>query len=233
MRVNLRANHDQIQALLDQGLLVKQIAPLIGTSPGSLGQYIHKHDMPRSTGRGRYPRTENNACSRNHETVKRMAEEGAPLQAIAQAVGTTHQRVRNYLTRHNIQRPAWREPAGAHPMSRATSGSLNPQWNGGRHQDKSGYWLLWMPSHREANCHGQVREHRILAEWHLGRPLTQQEVVDRIDGNKSNNDPANLRVFPSNAQHLRATLSRPGPKREAALRTAIPLVSSGDDPASP
>lgn len=232
-RVSLEAQHDLIAQRLREGRLVKEIAPEVGTSPSSLAQYIRKHEIPRTTGRGRYNRTPNNACTRNHDTVKRMAEEGAPLDEIGRAVGTTKSRVREYLTRHNIQRPPWREPSGSHPMSRATGGHLNPSWRGGRHQDKSGYWLLWMPDHPEANRHGQVREHRIVAEQHLGRPLTPREVVDHIDGDCSNNDPANLRVFPDNGTHLRATLSRPGPRREAALRTAIPLVSASGDQRSP
>jgi hypothetical protein len=40
----------------------------------------------------------------------------------------------------------------------------------------------------------------------LGRELKKGEVVDHIDGNRKNNDPSNLRVFSSNAEHLRVTL---------------------------
>lgn len=40
----------------------------------------------------------------------------------------------------------------------------------------------------------------------LGRYLLAEEVVDHIDGNTLNNDPKNLRLFPSNAEHLRVTL---------------------------
>ena len=37
--------------------------------------------------------------------------------------------------------------------------------------------------------------------------LQPGEVVDHIDGDMRNNDPSNLRVFASNADHLRATLT--------------------------
>ena len=48
-------------------------------------------------------------------------------------------------------------------------------------------------------CH----EHRIVAEQILGRPLLPGEVVHHKDGNKRNNDPRNIFVFPSQAEHAR------------------------------
>ena len=51
-------------------------------------------------------------------------------------------------------------------------------------------------------CYGR-HEHRVMAERILGRPLRPGEVVHHEDGNVKNNDPRNLFVFPSQAEHAR------------------------------
>lgn len=46
-------------------------------------------------------------------------------------------------------------------------------------------------------------EHRRMAEMLIGRELIPGEVVHHIDGDKFNNDPYNLEVFPSQAEHVK------------------------------
>lgn len=45
--------------------------------------------------------------------------------------------------------------------------------------------------------------HRVVAESVLGRPLRRGEIVHHEDRNKKNNHPANLIVFPTQADHAR------------------------------
>jgi hypothetical protein len=55
-------------------------------------------------------------------------------------------------------------------------------------------------------------EHRLVLETKLGRYLTDREVVDHVDGLHLHNDPSNLRLFDSNAAHLKATITGQIPK---------------------
>lgn len=54
-----------------------------------------------------------------------------------------------------------------------------------------------------------IPEHRVVAEQLLGRPLRRGEVVHHIDGNKRNNAPENLMIFPSQAEHVKYHAEHP------------------------
>jgi hypothetical protein len=97
----------------------------------------------------------------------------------------------------------------------------HPSWRGGTTLDRSGYILQRVEAESEfgyliraiarrgkaeTDRAGYAPVHRIVMHQKLGRVLLPGEVVDHIDGNKTNNDPSNLQLFASNAEHLKVTL---------------------------
>lgn len=51
-------------------------------------------------------------------------------------------------------------------------------------------------------------EHRLVMARMCGFLLTRQEVVNHIDHDPSNNDPSNLELYPTNADHKRGEVGR-------------------------
>lgn len=101
------------------------------------------------------------------------------------------------------------------------TGENHPSWKGGTTLDRSGYLLrrvavdgpygyliraLQKRGRAGTDSQGYAPEHRIVMHDALGRRLKRGEVVDHIDGDKTNNARENLRVFRSNGDHLRETL---------------------------
>ena len=70
----------------------------------------------------------------------------------------------------------------------------------------NGYRMVYLPDHPEAvrsgAMKGYVYEHRLVAEQFMGRPLSDDEDVHHLDGNRANNLNRNLLVLET-GQHLK------------------------------
>lgn len=123
------------------------------------------------------------------QTITEMAAE------LGRSVMWVHRRMRE----DGIQR---RTP-GAIRKSHQRSDATLPNSEDGRKQRRyhSVYVKIHVPDHPRADKHGFVPKHRWVAEQNLGRLLKPGEVVHHIDDDKSNNDPDNILVFPSQKAH--------------------------------
>jgi endogenous inhibitor of DNA gyrase (YacG/DUF329 family) len=104
-------------------------------------------------------------------------------------------------------RANWTKESEQKLVERMT-GENNPAWKGGvTYFKKKGnytgvkYVRCPEPFLPMARKDGYVMEHRLIVAQHLGRMLKRTEVVHHIDHDPTNNDPANLMLFPSNSAH--------------------------------
>lgn len=82
------------------------------------------------------------------------------------------------------------------------AGSHNPRWKGGLKHDPRGYIRVLMPGHPRADKTGYVFQHILVAEEHLGRPISPRARVHHLNHNRSDNRPENLLVYGSNREHM-------------------------------
>lgn len=70
-------------------------------------------------------------------------------------------------------------------------------------KQSSGYVMVFLPEHPASNKWGWVKQHRIVMEGLLGRYLGAKEEVHHVNGDKSDNRPENLMLFPNRSAHMK------------------------------
>lgn len=184
---------DQKSRLIDVyrvELTVPRTAAAIGASANQVRMFLRQHGEKPNGAKGHTP------CYQHEAELRMWALEGLSLSEMARRIGSKHQTVAKFLKRHDIPHV---------PYDR--SGPNSHMWKGGRVIDKDGYVLLARHDHPYADRQGYVREHRLVMEQVLGRYLLPTEVVHHGERGRQDNDPSNLKVYESNAEHLAETLA--------------------------
>lgn len=84
------------------------------------------------------------------------------------------------------------------------TGELCPHWKGGLKKRKDGYILVHLQAHHSLRNGkpGYVLAHRLAMELHLGRNLTNDEVVHHLNEDPSDNRIENLAIM-TQSEHAR------------------------------
>jgi hypothetical protein len=85
-------------------------------------------------------------------------------------------------------------------ISDSLKGEKNWKWKGKRIHT-NGYIWIKREDHPNRTRDGYVFEHRLVMEQHIGRYLTEDEVVHHINGDKTDNDISNLHLFATQKDH--------------------------------
>lgn len=136
------------------------------------------------------------------EDLVRRYEAGETTTELGACLGIDPETIRLWLKKQGaVMRPRGWKPVPVPPEVWGTP--LDPSGNNrNRIRDTDGYILVRVPGHPQANSGGYVREHRLVMERELGRPLLAEEVVHHRNGTKDDNRPENLRLYASHSEHF-------------------------------
>lgn len=187
---------------LDDGWTYKELSVRYETAQSNVQRWLKQSGMkgrgPAKTEEHRRRLGDAKRFDLDLDRVRKLAAEGWTTSRIGEDLGVSEECVRERMVAVGI-------PRG--PVRPVFRGPDNYWWKGGLSVDKHGYIYQWCPDHPAARKNHTAALHRLIYEAHLGRYLERGEVVDHIDGDTSNNHTRNLRVFATNAEHLRVTLT--------------------------
>ena len=213
---------NRIRSIADPSLSASQIAEMVGCTRTTVYRCMVRYGIILKQ------RKKPNKKSHLTEDILSFSGKGIKSADIAKTLGCSAKHVQNMLRIHNADR-----------LGRgALNGCANPSYKHGRKIDRDGYVLVSAPLNhpyarkRNDRNHGLIYEHRLVMEDKLRRYLSQKEIVDHIDGLRLHNDPSNLRLFDSNADHLKATISGQVPQwsQKGSERMKLPHSIRSDYP---
>ena len=208
---------EQIRIRYEAGEDLKGIAQDAGVSYQTIGRHLQKMGVPlRGKTWTEARRQKASEMRRTHvpeHDLRELHAQEMSCQEIGEILDCGPEVIRERLIELGLPRL----PGKARPEK-------NYFWRGGYSVDEDGYILEKCPDHPQATKGGYVRQHRLVMEKMLGRYLTPEEVVDHKNRDTSDNDPGNLELYTTNADHLAATLTGeklPPEERERLKQEAV------------
>jgi len=195
---------DQVLQWNSQGLTRQEIAERLGLKTHVVQSFLQRRNIQPQFLPGRL------LVEKGDEVRRLIEEEGETHEQVARRLGVHRSTVERYCSSLGLRTARTGPRSGAGHSQR---------WGGGRCLTKGWYVSVYAPLHPQARSTGYVPEHRLVLEVVLGRYLDPAEVVDHVDGHPQHNWPENLRLFASNADHLKATLS--GKPKASLVRSAL------------
>lgn len=151
-------------------------------------------------------------CGRAFETWPRTLRRVKSPTCSRQCNGKA--RGREWATHGHKGRAGW-SPETRTRYAESVRGEGNRAWKGGvtYKRSKGNYigprYVRCPPDLMVmARADGYVMEHRLVMARLVGRPLTRTECVDHEDHDPRNNDPENLKLYPTNGDHKRGERGR-------------------------
>ena len=181
---------DQMVAEYVSGTHSTTLALRYGVTQPTIVYHLRKRGIPR---RSRAETNRMRAPFDQDELLRRVNEGGLSLGEIAAQLGVSKPTVERELRRLGVKSKRGR----GSPLEK------NFFWQGGVRTDTDRYVMVRVSDHPCRTHDGYVREHRLVMERLLGRYLLPAESVHHKDGDPANNDPANLMLFATHAEHMR------------------------------